>query len=119
MANKSHPAPASIDPLLVDCEGGQEECADVEVDKAQTQDSIVAKGPVREAKISKRTCDAREAKVTKGPARKAKVKILLPTEAVVDEPDKEDLAGQAGNGEGGQVGDGGDGDRHPSMLHYL
>ena len=37
-ANKRHPAPASINPLLVDCEGGQEECADVEVDKAQAED---------------------------------------------------------------------------------
>ena len=40
-----HPAPASVNPPLVDGEGGEEECADVEVDKAQTQDGKVAKVP--------------------------------------------------------------------------
>ena len=36
--------PASLDPLLVEGEGGEEEGAHVEVDKGQAQDRIVAKG---------------------------------------------------------------------------
>ena len=44
--NISFPAPASVNPPLVDGEGGEEEGADVEVDKAQAQDGKVAKVPV-------------------------------------------------------------------------
>ena len=36
--------PASINPLLVEGEGGEEEGAHVEVDKGQAEDRIVAKG---------------------------------------------------------------------------
>ena len=41
-----HLAPASVNPPLVNGEGGEEECADVEIDKAQAQDGKVAKVPV-------------------------------------------------------------------------
>ena len=43
-----HP-PASINPPLINCQGGKKESADVKVDKAQAQDGKEAKVPAMQA----------------------------------------------------------------------
>ena len=42
-------APASINPPLINCQGGKKESADVKVDKAQAKDGKDAKVPAMQA----------------------------------------------------------------------
>ena len=87
--------PASVNPHLINCQGGQKESADVEIDKAQA-------GNGKKAEV---------------PANKVKTRLNTITPHT-HTPDKVDF-GEGANGEGNQVSDSGDGDCYSSMLHHL